>query len=197
MGKLFHNDPTEQAASQRQELEARYSGARHNILLILAFTVINIILLVTNSNTYFLFSAYIPYVLADLGMFLCGMYPVEYYDAEFAGMDFLGKGFFAAMMVIAGVILVLYLLCWIFSKKQKMGWLIFALVFFCVDTGIMLLLNGISSDMIVDIIFHGWVIVSLFRGISACSKLKKLPEDQDLPIAQADSIDEPVLQQQD
>lgn len=169
-----------QQVSQRQLLESKYGGSRHNLLLVVVFTLINIVLLVTNSNTYFLFSAYLPYLAADLGMLMCGLYPAEVYGGSTAGMEFLGKGFLAAMLGFGAVILILYLLSWIFSKK-RVGWLIFALVFFSIDTAVLLLLNGISSDIIVDIVFHGWVIFSLGNGIASYYKLKKLPEEEQLP----------------
>ena len=172
---------TNQQPSQRDVLRNKYQSARSNIMLVIVFTLLNIILLVTNSNTYFLFSAAIPYLVADLGMYLCGKYPEEYYLGEFAEMEFLGDGFLVATLVVAAVILVLYLLSWIFSKKLRVGWMIFALVFFAADTAGMLLLSDISSDMIVDILFHGWVIVSLVSGIVSYFKLKKLPEDEQLP----------------
>ena len=162
MANLFGKDNTQQL-SQRQILANKYQSARHNILLVVAFTLINIILLVTNSNTYFLFSAAIPYFIVDLGMLLCGKYPAEYYAGELAGMEVLNDTFFVVTLVVTAVILLLYLLSWIFCKKPRVGWMIFALVFFVLDTVGMLCLTGISSDAIVDVVFHGWVIFSLIR----------------------------------
>lgn len=179
MAKLFGNN-NQQRLSQSEVLANRYHNARSNILWVVVFTVINIFLLVTNSNSYFLFSASIPYYIVDLGMFLCGRYPAEYYT-EIGGIDPLGNTFFAVTLIIAAVILALYLLSWIFSKKPRVGWMIFVLVFFVIDTLGMLWWAGISSDMIIDIVFHGWVIVSLSMGISAYFKLKDLPEEE-LPV---------------
>lgn len=203
MGQLLKQNNTDQTQSPRQVLESKFANARHNVLLVVLFTAINIILLVTNSNTYFLFSAYIPYILVDLGMLLCGMYPSEFYTGEFGGMEFLDKSFFAVMLGIAAVILILYLLSWILSKKNRVGWMIFALVFFGIDTVLMLLLNGIAVESIIDIVFHGWVIFSLATGVHAHCKWKKLPEEEpddvvdnepvlpaaeSAPIQEADSI---------
>ena len=171
--------PEPEQLTEREKLTNRYQSARHNILLVLVFTLINIVLLVTNSNTYFLFSAAIPYYIADLGMFLCGKYPAEYYLSEAPNMEFLDSSFLVVTLVIAAVILVLYLLSWILAKKPRVGWMIFALVLFILDTGAMLLISGISADMIMDIVFHGWVIVSLISGISAYFKLKQLPEEEE------------------
>ena len=185
MAKLFSNKNTQQL-SQNEMLANKYLRARHNILLVVIFTLVNIILLVTNSNTYFLFSATIPYYLADLGMLLCGKYPEEYYMG-LEGIAFLNDGFLVFMLAIAAVILLLYLFSWIFCKKPRVGWMIFALVFFVLDTLGMLWLMGISSDAIIDIVFHGWVIISLTSGIVSYFKLKKLPEEEpaeQLPVEQ-------------
>ena len=164
--------------SDRQVLEARYNSARGNLLLVLAFTVINIILLITESDVYFLFSAYIPYATVTMGMILCGMFPEDFYTEDLQGMEFFGKSVFTVFLIIALIMTALYLISWIFSKKPRMGWLIFALIIFSIDTLGMFAFNGIASDSIIDIVFHIWVIVSLSLGIAACSKLKKLPIEE-------------------
>lgn len=178
MANLFANNTQPQQLSQRETLTNKYMSARHNLLLVVVFTLINIVLLVTNSNSYFLFSASIPYLIVDLGMAYCGKYPAEYYGGDLEGLEFFGDTFFAVTLVIAAVCLLVYLLSWILSKKPRVGWMIFALVCFVLDTAAMLLCWGISTDMILDVVFHGWVIVSLIGGISAYFKLKKLPEDE-------------------
>ena len=175
---LFNKNQNQEAQqiSSRQRLEGNYAAARKNILLVLAFTTINLILLVSNSNTYFLFSAYIPFAIVDIGMILGGRYPEEVY-AEFVDFEPLGTPALVIALVLAVVICVLYLLCWLFSDKKRVGWLIAALVLFATDT-ILMLLNGIGLGSIMDVIFHGWVIISLSMGISAYFKLKKLPLEE-------------------
>ena len=173
MSKLFGNlgdDPK----MQRQALISRYSAARSNLLLMIIFSLVNILMLATNSGMYFLFSASLPYLLTDLGMTFCGMYPDEYYEG-LEGMIFLDKFFFVILLVISLLILVIYLLCWIFSKKNRCGFLIAALALFGIDTVVMIVAYGISS--IINLAFHVWVIFILAMGISAHYKLKKLPED--------------------
>lgn len=180
MASFFNNNSNSKPATQRELLESKYNGSISNLLLIIAFSVINVVLLVANSNTYFLFSAFIPYFLADYGMYFCGMYPEEYYY-DVPDMEFSDKSLLAVTLVIAAVILLVYLLCWFMAKKKKIGWLIFALVFFVIDTAAMLVIAGISSDLIIDIVFHAWVIFSLANGIVNYNKLKKLPEEPEAP----------------
>lgn len=167
-----------QTLSERQMLENKYARARGNLLVVVAFTVINMILLITDSNTYFLFSAFIPYLLVGSGMYAGGKFPDEYYEGDLETLESAVPAAFTVMLVIAILIVALYLLCWIFSKKKRTGWLIVALVFFALDTLGMLFLGGVELESVVDIVFHGWVIVSLVMGVMAGSKLKKLPPEE-------------------
>lgn len=175
MANIFGNKNVQQL-SQREQLANKFMSARHNLLLVVIFTLVNIVLLVAQSNSYFLFSASIPYYLVDLGMFLCGKYPQEYY-VGMGELEFFANSFLVVMIVIAVVILGLYLLSWIFSKKPRVGWMIFSLVFFVLDTLFMLAIMGVSADMILDLVFHAWVLISLTSGIVSYFKLKKLPEE--------------------
>lgn len=181
---LFNKNQNQQAQpfSQRQQLERRYASARMNLLWVVLFTAINIVLLVSNSYTYFLFSAFIPYAIVDYGMIVCGKYPADFYG-DLSQYQFFDSTVLVVLIAVAAVICVLYLLCWIFSKKRRVAWLIVGLVFFALDT-VFMLLGGISADRILDIVFHGWVIISLTGGIIAHSKLKKLPEEEPVPVAE-------------
>lgn len=179
MGKLFGNaEPV--VIAERQKLERRYKGALSSLLLIAAFSGVNLLLLLINSDTYFLFSSYIPYLLGDYAMYFCGKYPAEVY-ADVPDMEFFGTGVFAAVVAVAVLIVLFYLLCWFMAKKKKAVWLIFALSLFVLDTIIMFIVVGFSMEVIMDIVFHVWVIVSLALGISAFLKLKKLPEEEEIP----------------
>lgn len=179
MSIFSNNRNTNQAISQRQMLSQKYQGARSNLLLVLAFTLINIVLLFAKANTYFLFSAFVPYQMVVEGMYYCGKLPEEAYAGYYHQMDFLNDSFLYTMVAIAAIILVVYLLCWIFSKKYKSGWLIAALVFFLLDTLALVLMTYTDiANNIVDYVFHGWVIYSLISGISANAKLKALPEEE-------------------
>lgn len=147
-------------------LHKKVAGARSSLLMVMIFTVVNLVMLLLESGSYFLFSASVPYYLTAFGM----------------GMDYAagygGVGPFATVgLVISAVVLVWYLLCWLLSKKRP-GWLVVALVSFVLDT---LALLGFSMafemmvDNIMDFVFHVWVVVELIQAVSANGKLKKLP----------------------
>jgi len=149
-------------------LQKQQSGARSSLLAVLLFTVINLAMLLLDTGRYFLFSATVPQFLTAFGM---GM------DM---GLGHYGIGPFTGIaLAVSAAILVLYLLCWLLSKKRP-GWLIAALVFFILDSVVLLvacLLMDSLADSILDLVFHIWVIVQLSIGISAGSKLKKLPPE--------------------
>lgn len=180
MAGLFKNSGATQDISERQRLEARCASARSYLLVVVIFTAINIILLVTESNRYFLFSAFIPYIMMAFGMLYCGMHSDSYYEGmrdEYAVLD---ETTFAVIAVLSALIILLYLFCWIFSKKHRIGWLITAAIFFGLDTAGMLLFYGFSVEAAFDILFHGFVMYSLINGIISYYKLQKLPPE-DLP----------------
>lgn len=173
---FLRNRASVQQRSPQEIFYSRYRTARYNLLSVVIFSLINIFLLVINANTYFLFSAFVPFMLVDLGMYECGLYPAEVYGSYYSDAQFLDVSFMVVCCVIAAIILGLYLLFWFLLKKPRVVWMIISLVFFLIDTAALLLFVGIS-DNIMDIIFHGWIIVTLIMGIVSYFKLKKLPAE--------------------
>ena len=176
MANLFTSQKNT-ALTPREALEAKYNNSIANLLLVVAFSAINVVLLIVNANSYFLFSAFVPYFIADLGMYYSGSYPEDYYY-DVADMEFADKTFLIICIAVAVAVILLYLLSWFFARKKKVGWLIFASVLFCIDTVAMFIITGINADMIMDIVFHAWVVFSLINGVVTYFKLKKLPEQE-------------------
>ena len=152
------------------------ASARNSLLIVMIFTAVNLAMLLLDSGTYFLFSASVPYYLTAFGM---GM------DI---GMGVSGIGTFTAVgLGISAVVLVLFLLCWLLSKKRP-GWLVVAVVAFILDTVALVLVClafDALTDSIMDLVFHAWVVVSLAQGIAANGKLKKLPAEEPVLDVQA------------
>lgn len=165
--------------SERQLLTNRFNIARHNILVVIIFTLINIALALFGDGTYFLFSAFVPYYLVIDGMFSCGKFSDNWYEGGKEEYLFLDESYLVIMLSFAILILAVYFLFWLLSKKQKLGWLIATLVFFSIDTLGMILFWGISLDMIMDVLFHAYIFYFIISGIIAANKLKKLPQDED------------------
>lgn len=179
----FSGNFNAKAVSTREQLEKRYKNSTSNLLLVAVFSAINLVLLLVNSDSYFLFSAYIPYLLGDYAMFFSGRYPEEYY-ADVPDMEFFGTSFFAAFVAVAVIFILFYVLSWFFARKNKGVWLVLSLALFVIDTLVMFAVIGFSMEMIMDIVFHIWVIVSLSLGISAFFKLRRLPDEAFAPVAQ-------------
>ena len=174
----FKNNPAAVATTPRQLTELKYKRSRYNLLLVTIVSVINLFSL-SLSQTYFLFSAQIPSFFVELFM-----YTEEGGIAPFADL---------IIPIVLGVILTIpYLLCFFFSKKRP-GWMVAALVFFVFDC-IFLVTMYYLSDVIIDLLFHAWVLFYLVTGVINGYKLKKMPEDEPLPefgevVAEGEAVD--------
>ena len=185
MAKLFNQGL---ALTPRQNYERKYKASRANLLLVVIATAINMFLIATGSDTYFLFSAFIPYFLTTIGMVQCGLLPPEYYEYPMEDYIFYDKSLFVALLIISIILTSLYLLAWFMSKKNRVGWLIFALVFFGLDTLGMLIFNGFAAESIIDIVFHAWIIYYLVVGIIAHNKLRNYPYEDEPVMAYENAI---------
>ena len=151
--------------SPRAALQAKYNQSRANLLLVVITSVINLFT-VAFAGSYFLFAPSMPTLLVEIVLMEAGEAGVE----------------LAALVVpfIVGLVLTApYLLGWIFSKK-RVGWMIAALVFFSLDCVYLLLMYQLTS-VIIDILFHAWIMFYLITGVINGLKLKDMPEDQPLP----------------
>lgn len=185
MAKFFNQGVS---LTPRQNYERKYKASRANLLLVVIATAINMLLIATGSDTYFLFSAFIPYFLTTIGMVQCGLLPPEYYEYPMEDYIFYDKSLFVALLIISIILTSLYLLAWFMSRKNRVGWLIFALVFFGLDTLGMLIFNGIAAEGIIDIVFHAWIIYYLVVGIIAHNKLKNYPYEDEPVMAYQNAV---------
>lgn len=152
-----NNTPVDK--NSREYLLRQVANGRYSLLLIVILTVVNLIMTILDTNTYFLFSASVPYYLVFVGMgiengFVDGAWNVK------GTLTYTG-------LVIALVIVAVYLLCWLLSKKRA-GWLTAALVLFIVDT-----------VALVDFLLHIWAIVELVLAVRGSRKLRALPPTEE------------------
>ena len=136
--------------------------ARYNLLVVMAFTVLNLVMLLVGNGRYFLFSSTICYYLPYFG-YIFDLYMVSTYTLT---------GLVLGLVPLAG-----YLLFWLLSLKND-RWLIPAAALFALDTlalvGI-IFLNGSIIGMILPIIAYAWVMITLVRAVLAGARLRKLP----------------------
>ena len=183
---LFRNPQNANPYSPLAQLASKYSSARANLLLVIIFTAVNMILALTGSDTYFLFSAFVPYFFTTMGAILSGKMPEYFYEGEGAYEVVSDGALMWGLAAVSTVIVAVYLVLWLLSKKPRMGIMIAALVIFSVDTAALFFIGGFSLDMIIDYLLHVWVIVSLAGGISAAKKMSELTEE---PIQVVDYTD--------
>ena len=194
--KFRTNNPAAIPTTPRQITEAKYKRSRANLLLVIVFTVVNLFT-VTFGNTYFLFSANLPMLFPAVAAEIAA-------DAEYLlSLGLMPEDGTAVVIVglILGLVLTVpYLLCWIFSKKRP-GWMVAALVFFSIDCLVLLGLYNLT-DVLFDLLIHGWVMFYLITGVTHGFKLKKMPEDEPLPSFQEIASEEapveaPVLTEEE
>lgn len=145
----------------QKELQ-RYQTARNNLLLMIGFTVANILLSILNANFYMLFSATTPNFVFELGRYLA-------VDLETPALWWLG-------LSASVVLLLLFFGCWYFSKQNRVTLLV-ALILFGLDSLFLLYLMltaGADISFIPDVLFHIWVLYYLIVGTLAWSRLLDL-----------------------
>ncbi len=142
--------------------DKKIAGGRSMLLMVLVFTLVNLALLLLDTGTYFLFSIWIPYNMTGIAMVMD---------------DFTIGTFTVAALVISAVILLVYFIAWLLSKKHT-GWLTAALILFSLDTVAMIVLSLVLFEEpfseIVDLVFHIWALVILIQGVRYAGKRKKL-----------------------
>ena len=142
-------------------IQRRIQAARGNLILVIIFTIANIMSYWFQFGFMMPFSAFIPFTIFDFSYY----FSVELNDPNL---------FIGGIILASGVIL-LYIMGYVLSKK-KPEWLTFMLVMYVFDTVVMLyLFIGIfafNSTMILDILFHIWVLYYFTNGVLAVNKLK-------------------------
>lgn len=140
---------------ERQRLTQMVKTARIDLILMIALTVLNIILLYAGSDTMMLFSASLPYW--GLILFsLLGLFPIG--------------------VALAAAVLLLYFLCWLLSRKNTV-WITVAMTLLAVDTVFLIAMYIWMADFsgIIDLLIHGLLLYYLFAGVRAAKKLKQFP----------------------
>lgn len=162
--------------TEAQNLQRKIVTARSTLLLVIIFSVVNIVLTIADSGSYFLFSASVPLYLVIIPMLLTGnLYP-EMTDEilqSYGLTEPLPDTVLYVCIAIAAIIIALYALFYFLSKKNP-NWLYGALVFIVIDTLFLLSIFDPTTD-ILDIVFHVWIIVELVLAVIAIKKLAKIP----------------------
>ena len=155
--------------------QRKYNLSRSNLLFATVISFINVVALALGSGFYLLFSAFLPLALTSGGVAI-----VQEGEA--------GQSLVYIMAGISLLIILPYLLCWIFSKRHYV-WMIIALVYFSIDCLFMLLSFDVS--LLLDILFHVWVMYYLIVGVKHGARLHKAKKEQEQQQAQQPPQDPP------
>ncbi len=163
-----------------------YNSARFTLIGLLIITCINIVLAISGSDTYYLFTAYVPYNFAVTGIIMAGRFIPEFYEQYEAEIGepypVLGDIALYVGIALAVVAIAVYVLLWLLSKK-KYGFLVAATALFGFDTFLVLL--SIADGMFLDMIFHVIITIMLVRG--CISGKKYFDAEKQLSYMQSDA----------
>ncbi|MCL2817149.1 MAG: hypothetical protein FWD39_02020 [Clostridiales bacterium] len=143
----------------------KFTQSRNFLLIVVAFTAVNLLLFAFEADWYFLFSATVPLFIAGFGQGL----------AE----ESANNGFFILGLILAFAVVAAYFACWLFANRAR-ALILVALILFGIDClGLLWLMSivGFDASFILDIVFHGWIIFSLISGTAAWSKLRGVSTD--------------------
>lgn len=156
-----------------------YKTTRMNVVLFMAFTLINIFALM--GGTYFLFSIYGSVICFSLGFSL---------KQEAAEAGAAAPNAYLAVGIVAGIlILAAFFVFWMLSKKR--AWAMTVLfVLFSLDTLIVLIALFLFQDytMMIDLVVHGVIVWVFFGGVKAAKKLRDFPEGVSLNQQRLDEL---------
>jgi hypothetical protein len=142
-----------------------FQKARNNLLSVIAFTVINLILIAFDAGINFLFSATLPQYVFQIGTTL--------------GSEMENDTFMIVGLIIAFIIIIPYFVFWILAKRVR-GSILAALIYFSIDSlALLFFIAEIEFDFsfLFEIAFHGWVLYYLINGVKAWIKMRGVNAD--------------------
>lgn len=180
-------NPAGQAPDARGLLMRSIALASSNLMIFAVLTVVNMVLVACNADISFSFSAEIPPFLAILGI------------SAISGSGLAAAGILLILLSLVSVGFIF--LCSVMTKKHP-GWLIASLVCLIVDTVFsawvyiraMAAEKSFVTSAVIAAAFHIWMIYYIVKGISAASKLKRLPPEPmtyDVPFTAAPENGQP------
>ena len=148
--------------------EKKYRVCISSLLFMGIVTALNIVMLFKGEDNYYLFSIYIPFAIVDYAMYLCGLYPAEYYG-DITGIQFYDKSVLIGAVLLAIIVIAGFLACWLVAKKHNQIPLIVSLIFLGVDTIIMAFAEGLGA--VIGIVFHAIVMFTLVGAMVLLGKI--------------------------
>ena len=158
-----------------------------NVLAVAILSLVNILMILIQADTYFPFSAAVPVYLVMFFGELCGMRSEEFYEANYGAdwksLEFLSEGLFWAIVAIAVVVAAVYFVLWYLSKKKKVFSTVL-MVLYAIDTVALLFFNVAIYEFtfmaIIELVFHAWVFYYLILALKAWDGIEVAPTQKEL-----------------
>lgn len=163
---VYQPDPR---AVEIQKHTKRFRHGRSSLLVLLILSAVNMVLMAVDLvGAYWPYSISMPYEL---------LYFVKAIENDFVDGPWENGPLACVMLVLGFLVLAVYLLCWIFSKK-KGGWLMASAVLYTVDSVALViyvfLVMESALPYLLDYGFHVLALVELYMGAVAQKKLSAL-----------------------
>ena len=156
----------ETAAAPSPEVERllkQHQSSVTNLGIVILLSLVNVVLLVTDADVSFPFSAIFPTLTVMCGQELT-------LETGYAGFETAGTFLALGSILIYGI-------CWLTARKYR-GWILVALLLFLFDSLLLLpFIPGSGSAIWIDVVFHCWVLWSLFNGVRAWIKLRRIEKE--------------------
>ena len=165
-------------------LKNKYHSSRIELLIAIALTIVNIILIFTASSVYLPFAPSFPSAIIFYYALNTGLLPGFDYKA-YNMYEFLDTSYLVVACIIAAAIIAAYTVFWFLSKKRPV-FLLVSLVFFSLDV-VSILLGFTLTTPIIDLIFHGIIIYYLYSGYRAAKQLEELEKAPIVPEKSSES----------
>jgi len=137
-----------------------FEKSRNNLLLVVAFTVINLVLIYFEAGVNFLFSATIPQFILNVAKVVAGSTDENI--------------FLIIGLVIAFLAVLSYFVFWLLARRARVLILV-SLIFFCIDSLLLVYLvfnDDFNFSVLMEIAFHAWILYYLITGVKAWYKLR-------------------------
>lgn len=131
------------------DIEKSLKTAQTSLLVMILLTIVNVAGLLIGGGLYLPYSAIIPYAIVFFS---------ETITIEIITISLLFVGFYVGVGVMS---------------QNKPIWLIGALVMYTIDTLVLFFFffnYGFDIVRILELLFHGWILISLFKGSVAAYK---------------------------
>ena len=166
--------------SPRQRLERNLAGGRNTIFVMVFLTIVNVVIAASGGDSYYLFSAAVPYFLVLTCLYRCGLLPNYWYEAPKSEYQFDDLSTLVVPVIVAVLILLLYVLLALKFKTSKVARLV-AVVMVFVDTLAVFAFYDMQ-DGAGDAIFHLVILTYLVVAIVSHKRLAKMPPDDEFAL---------------